>query len=118
MSLRAEIEYDGPHFPKIIFEYSSDSIMCSTEYNSGNVEANDWRRFVNNLGLIEPDDLEFTTDNGGSSISFDGTRVFFCTSNHSNSIGYTAFSLPREQCLETFQHLADTLITWDANTYL
>jgi len=119
MSLQVEIAYDDSYFPTITFTYSGDGIRCSAEYSDGtNNEADDWRRFANNLGLAIPDKLEFSNDNGGSSLDFDGTEVTFYTSNHTSGLGYTQFSVLRDHRLEAFQRLSDALDAWEANVDL
>jgi hypothetical protein len=119
MSLQVEFACDGSYFPTITFTYSGDGIRCSAEYSDGtNNEADDWRRFAKNLGLVIPDELEFGNDNGGSLLGFDGTEVTFYTSNHASGLGYTQFSVLRNQCLEVFQRLSDALDAWEANVDL
>jgi hypothetical protein len=120
MSLHVEVEYDVYEYPPTFtFVYSADGIRCSAEYSEyGRVDADDWRRFAHNLGLIIPDNLDFSNDNGGSSITFDGTEVSFSTSNNADGIGSTHFSIVRDRCLESFQCVIDILDEWEANVDL
>ena len=119
MSLHVETVYDNPHLPTFTFIYSADGIRCAAEYSDGNrIDADDWRRFTRNLGLIVPDTLDFDNDSGGSAITFDQTEVTFYTSNYASGGGNTHFSIDRDRCLVAFQHVTDILDAWEATADL
>jgi hypothetical protein len=120
MSLQITTKYDGQYTPSFTFTYSADGIRCSAEYSDvTQVDAADWRRFANNLGLIITDQLDFCDDNGGSDITFDGAEVTFHTSNYlGGTVGVTQFSIARDRCLEPFQRIVDILDAWEANVDL